>query len=99
MSILTPRNNMNMNTGVNKLEKDNGITSLTTMETMITLLQDKVDHSTLENASQLPPHTLPNTLTTNPRQLNPPIPNPMKGSHNLKDLRSNIPPKGNEKNK
>ena len=54
------------------------------------LLPDKVDRSTPENTPQLPPYTFSNTLTTNLRQLNPPTLNPVRGSHNLKDLRPNI---------
>lgn len=46
-----------------------------------------------KNVPQLPPQTLSNTLMTNPTQLNPPIPNLMRASHNLNDLRPNIPPK------
>lgn len=90
MSILTQINNTSTDTRWNKLKQNNELTSLTTMETMIMLLSHKINRSTPENIPQLPSHTLTNTLMTNPKQLNPPIPNPVRGSHNLKDPRLNI---------
>ena len=61
------------------------------METVIPLVPDKVNSCAPQNAPQLPPHTFPNTLMTNPRELNPPMPNPMRGSHDPKNPRPNIP--------
>ena len=97
MSILIPRSSTSTKTKMDKLKQNHRLTSLTTMETIIMLLPNKVNRSTLESTPQLPPHTLPNTLMTNPRQLNPPIPNAVRGSYNLKDPRPNFTPKRTRK--
>ena len=99
MSILTPRSNTSTYTRTNELKQYNGITSLATMKTIITLFPNKVNCRTPENTPQLPPHILSNTLMANPRQLNPQIPNPVRGSHNMKNPKQNFTSKRTWKNK
>ena len=71
LSILTSRDNTSMNISLNNMKHDNRLTSLTTMETVITLLPD---------TPLLPPRTFSNTLIANPIQLNIPSLNPVRGS-------------------
>lgn len=91
------KGSMSTNTCPHSLKQNNGLKSLITMETMITTMPNKIDHSTPHHTLQLLLHTLPTTLTTNPTQLNIPPPNSVRASHDLNDTRLNITPKRTRK--
>ena len=93
MNHFGPRSSTSPNIQSNKLENNYRLTNLTFTKTMITLLPNEVNRSTPEKTPQLFPHPLSYALMANPRQLNPPIPDPMRRGHKHKDPRTYFPSK------